>query len=97
MQDGASDLYVYDFEAYGTAVLGKGQRPMWSPGGAYLLVQAAGQVTVTNGIAPSQRSQDAEGSALEAFVLPGSAPAARIDLGLVRDARWLPAQVCDHG
>jgi hypothetical protein len=97
LQDGANDLRVYDFEAYGTVLLGKGQRPMWSPGGAYLLIQAAGQVTATNGIPPRQRSQDGEGSAVEAFVLPGSAPSARIDLGLVRDARWLPAQVCDHG
>jgi len=86
---------VYDFEAHGTASLGKGQRPMWSPGGAYLLILAAGPVAATNGIAPSQPNQDAEGSAQEAFVLAGVAPAARIDLGLVRDARWLPAQACE--
>jgi hypothetical protein len=97
LQDGARDVRVYDFEAHGTADLGKGQRPMWSPGGAYLLIQAAGQEPTTNGIAPRQQSQDVEGSALEAFVLPGMTPAARIDLGPVLDARWLPAQACDHG
>jgi hypothetical protein len=96
LHDGASDLRVYDFEAHGTASLGKGQRPMWSPGGAYLLILAAGPVAATNGIAPSQPNQDAEGSAQEAFVLAGVAPAARIDLGLVRDARWLPAQACER-
>ena len=95
LQDGARDLRVYDFGAYGTADLGKGQRPMWSPGGAYLLILAAGQEPATNGIAPRQQSQDVEGSALEAIVLPGIAPAARISLGQVLDARWLPAQACD--
>ncbi len=88
MQDGASDLRVYDFQARGMASLGKGQRPMWSPGGAYLLILAA-QRAPANGIPPSQA---AESSAREGYVLP--APAARIDLGLVRDARWLPAQAC---
>jgi hypothetical protein len=92
MQDGASDLRVYDFEAQGMAFLGKGQRPMWSPGGVYLLILAAGQGAATNGIPPSQ---DADVSSLEAFVLSGVAPTARIDLGLVRDARWLPAQACE--
>jgi hypothetical protein len=96
LSDGASDLRVYDFEAYGMAFLGKGQRPMWSPGGAYLLILAAGQAAAMNGIPASQRSQDSEGAALEAFVLSGVAPAARIDLGLVRDVRWLPAQACEH-
>jgi hypothetical protein len=97
LHDGMRDLRVYDFEAHGTAFLGKGQKPMWSPAGAYLLILAAGQVAEIDGISRSQRSQDAEATALEAFVLPGVAPAARIDLGLVRDARWLPAQVCEHG
>jgi len=92
MHDGASDLRVYDFEAHGLAFLGKGQRPMWSPYGAYLLILAAGQGAATNGILPGQ---DADVSALEAFVLSGVAPTARIDLGLVRDARWLPAQACE--
>ena len=75
LHDGASDLRVYDFETHGIAGLGKGQRPMWSPGGAYLLILAAGQ----------------------AVVLSGVAEAARIDLGPVRDARWLPAQACAPG
>ena len=91
MQDGASDLRVYDFEAQGIALLGKGQRPMWSPGGGYLLIMAAKQGDRTNGIPADQHAQ---GSALEAFVLSGVAPAARIGLGLVRDARWLSAQAC---
>lgn len=87
LHDGMSDLCVYDFEAPGTAFLGKGQRPMWSPGGSYLLILAAGAAAAIDG---------AEASALEAFVLPGVAPAARINLGPVRDARWLPAQACEH-
>jgi len=88
LHDGLSDLRVYDFEAQGMVFLGKGQRPMWSAGGSYLLVLAAGQVP---------RSQDAADPILEAFVLLGAAPAVRIDLGLVRDARWLPAQACEPG
>jgi hypothetical protein len=82
MHDGASELRVYDFEAHGIALLGKGQRPMWSKGGAYLLVLAAGQAAT-----------DADGASLEASVL--SAPTARIDLGPVLDARWLPADACE--
>jgi hypothetical protein len=97
VQDGANDLRVYDFESYGTADLGKGQRPMWSPGGAYLLVLSAGQVTAPNGNPRSQPSLDAAGFAVEAFVLTGVGPAARIGLGLVRDARWLPMQACGDG
>jgi hypothetical protein len=96
LHDGMSDLRVYDFETQGTAFLGKGQRPMWSPGGSYLLVLAAGQVPAIDGLSTSRRSQEAEASALEAFVLPGVAAAARIDLGPVRDARWLPAQACEQ-
>jgi hypothetical protein len=84
MHDGASDLRVYDFETRGIAFLGKGQRPMWSPGSAYLLfLTAAGA------------GCDAGGSIMEAVVLPGVAPAAKIQLGPVRDVRWLPAQACD--
>jgi WD40-like Beta Propeller Repeat len=82
MNDGASDLRVYDFEAQGIAFLGKGQRPLWSPGGAYLFIVAS-------------LRQDAE--VAQASVLSGVAPTARIDLGQVRDARWLPAQACDNG
>jgi hypothetical protein len=96
LHDGVSDLRVYDFEAQGTALLGKGQRPTWSPGGSYLLILAAGGVAAIDGISPSQRSQDAEASVSEAFVLSGVAPAARIDLGPVRDARWLSTQACEH-
>jgi hypothetical protein len=80
LQDGASDLHVYDFVAQGAVSLGKGQRPMWSPGGAYLLILAAGPEIA---------------GAVPAFVLESAAPAARIKLGLVRDARWLPAQACE--
>jgi hypothetical protein len=40
LHDGANDLRVYDFASHGIASLGKGGRPMWSPGGAYLLVLA---------------------------------------------------------
>jgi hypothetical protein len=97
MHDGASDLRVYDFEARGTAFLGKGQRPMWSPGGSYLLILSAGQAAAIDGIPSHRRSQVADASASEAFVLSGVAPTARIDLGPVRDARWLPAQACERG
>jgi hypothetical protein len=76
LHDDASELRVFDFAAQAVARLGKGQRPMWSPSGAYLLITEAA----------------AEGAAAAAFVLPS--PAARIDLGPVRDARWLPAQAC---
>jgi len=96
LHDGLSDLRVYDFEMQGTAYLGKGQQPMWSPGGAYLLILAAGQVAGIDGIPSSQRRQAAESPDLKAFVLSGVAPAARIDLGQVRDARWLPAQACEN-
>jgi hypothetical protein len=82
MHDGASDLRVYDFEAHGIAFLGKGRRPLWSPGGAYLFIEAP-------------LRQDAE--VAEAFVLSGVAPTARLEIGRVRDARWLPAQACDSG
>lgn len=70
--NGAGDLRVYDFEMHGMAALGKGARPTWSPGGAYLLV--------------------AENEA--AVVLSGAGPQQRINLGAIRDARWLPAQAC---
>jgi hypothetical protein len=79
MHDGASDLRVYDFEAQGIAFLGKGQRPLWSPGGGYLFVMAS----------PSQGAE-----VVEASVFPGVAPTATIKIGRVRDARWLPAQAC---
>jgi hypothetical protein len=81
MQDGASDLRVYDFESRGVAFLGKGRRPLWSPGGSYLFIVAS----------PSLNAE-----VPEAAVLPGVAPTARIELGQVRDARWLPAQACDN-
>jgi hypothetical protein len=75
--DGARDLFVYDFEAHALALLGKGERPLWSPRGTYLLVQRADE------------------AARQAILLTGVAPAARIDLGPVQDARWLPPQVCE--
>jgi hypothetical protein len=93
MSDGASALRVYDFEAPGIAFLGQGQQPMWSPGGGYLLVLSVGQGPATTGVAPTENAKDVE---TEAFVLPSVAPAARIALGSVRDARWLPAQACDR-
>jgi hypothetical protein len=97
LHDGSSDLHVYDFETHGSAFLGKGQRPRWSPGGAYLLILEAGQAAATVGVSPSQGSQDPDRLVLHAFVLSGVDPAARIDLGLVRDARWLPTQACENG
>ena len=90
VQDGADDLRVYDFESQAISPVGKGTKPMWSPGGAYLLVLAAGEMTAT-AAPPSQR---ADGSAAQAFVLPGASRAARIELGPVRDVRWLPAAAC---
>ena len=85
VQDGASDLYVYDFEAQGIAGLGKGRRPLWSPGGAYLFLLSADR-------SDAEDAGPRLGSS--GLVLSGVAPAARIDLGMVRDARWLPAPAC---
>jgi hypothetical protein len=84
IQDGAGALSVGDFQAGGIAFLGQGERPMWSPGGAYLLALASGQG------APRNRSTS------EAFALTGVAPSERIDLGAARDGRWLPAHACDE-
>jgi hypothetical protein len=74
---------VYDFQAQGIVSLGKGRSPLWSPGGGYLLLLADGPAAVTDGA-----------SATHAFALPGVEPAARMDLGPARDARWLPPQAC---
>lgn len=79
VQDGVGDLRVYDFQAHGIAALGKGDRPRWSPGGAYLLISAS----------------SAEGAEPHIFVLSGAAPSARMDLGPATDARWLPVAACD--
>jgi hypothetical protein len=81
LQDGAGEVRVYDLATPGIAYAGTGQKPMWSPGGGYLLVLAAGH--------------DADASAVAAFLLRGAGPGARIDLGRVRDARWLPVQACE--
>jgi len=91
MHDGASDLRVYDFDGQGISVLGKGQRPMWSPGGAYLLIFSAGAASEPNDTPPRW---NARASARETFALSGIAPGARIALGKLRDARWLPAMAC---
>jgi hypothetical protein len=96
LHDGAGDLRVYDFEVRGVAALGKGQKPMWSPGGAYLLILAAGPAPAPGGGPRSLRTLEVTGSASAATVLTGSDPAARIGLGPVRDARWLPAQACER-
>jgi hypothetical protein len=84
IQDGAGALSIGDFQAGGIAFLGQGERPMWSPGGAYLLALVPGPQ------APRNRS------ATEALVLTGVAPSERIDLGAARDGRWLPACACDE-
>jgi hypothetical protein len=89
LQDGASKLSVYDFEKHDVTLLGQGQRPTWSPSGSYLLILAPVPTAAT-----SRTPLDGERSALEAFVLPGIAAAARSSLGPVRDARWLPAEAC---
>ena len=95
LQDGALHVRVYDFEAHGTADLGKGQKPMWSPGGAYLLVLAAARAAGADRDPSSQHAWAGEATAAQAFVLRGSAPGARMSLGFARDIRWLPAQACD--
>jgi hypothetical protein len=92
LQDGTNDLRVYDFDAQGIAPLGEGQRPMWSPGGSYLLTFAAAPMAATTGIASNP---DLAGPALRASALAGVTRVARIELGLVHDARWLPAQACE--
>jgi hypothetical protein len=60
VQDGAGDLRIYDFEAQGIAMLGKGERPQWSPGGVYLMMVSEGQdgashVFVQTGVAATSR------------------------------------------
>jgi hypothetical protein len=60
VQDGAGDLRLYDFEAQGIAVLGKGEKPQWSPGGAYLMMASDGpdgtsHVFVLTGTAATSR------------------------------------------
>jgi len=84
IQDGAGALSVGDFQAGGIAFLGQGEKPMWSPGGAYLLALAPGPRGTRNR------------STSEAFALIGVAPSERIDLGAARDGRWLPAHACDE-
>lgn len=89
VQDGADDLRVYDFEAQAIAGMGKGVKPRWSPGGGYLLVLAPGPTAADGG-----RGQPTCGSAAPAFVLRGASRATRLELGSVRDVRWLPAAAC---
>lgn len=79
LQDGAGDLYLYDFEAQGITRLGKGERPRFSPGGAYLVITAGNTADALPHV----------------LVLSGTSAAARMDLGPARDARWLPAAACD--
>jgi hypothetical protein len=43
VQDGTSNVTVYDFEAHRLAWAGKGQQPTWSAGGAYLLTLLVGR------------------------------------------------------
>jgi hypothetical protein len=71
LHDGASDLRVYDLEAHGVASLGKGEKPMWSPGGGYLLVQATGRAFALPGVAEASRID--LGPAREARWLPAEA------------------------
>jgi hypothetical protein len=71
LHDGASDLRVYDLEAHGVASLGKGEKPMWSPGGGYLLVQAAGHAIALPGVAAAAKLD--LGPARDARWLPAQA------------------------
>jgi hypothetical protein len=91
VQDGAGDLRRFDLEDNSVSQLGKGEKPMWSPGGGYLLALAVGQGTA-DGRAPSPRRTGE--LPVSAFLLSGSSASARIELGPVRDARWLPATAC---
>ncbi len=89
VQDGAHDMRIYDFENHGTARLGKGRQPMWSPGGTYLLILDGG-----DGRGVGVRPPGEDGQAVRAFVLAGVGAGDRGDLGPARDARWLPAHAC---
>lgn len=93
MSDGADAVRVYDFALPGMVQLGKGQQPRWSPGGAYLLITMRPD-TAGDGVVVKQSRQLGESPAQAAVVLQGAAPAARMDFGVVREARWLPAEVC---
>jgi len=91
LQDGAGDLRIYDLENRRISFLGKGERPTWSPGGGYLLVLSFVQSPAASGASARNRT---DGSAAEAFVLPGGSRAASLALGQVRDICWLPAAAC---
>jgi hypothetical protein len=84
IQDAIGALSINDFQVGSIAFLGLGERPMWSPGGAYLFALAPGPGVTRNR------------STSEAFALTGVAPSERIDLGAARDGRWLPAHACDE-
>ena len=93
LQDGASNLRVFDFEALGIALLGKGERPRWSPSGAYLLILDESTTdSQAEGHCPIPKAGE---SITNAFVLPGIQPTERIDLGPALDARWLPTEACE--
>lgn len=87
VQDGENALRVYDFQSASIASLGKGTNPTWSPGGAYLLILAQGR-------AAHGQAADGAHPAKNAVLLSGLPPAAPVDLGPARDARWLPAKAC---
>jgi hypothetical protein len=93
MSDGADDVRVYDFETPGMILWGKGQRPMWSPGGAYLLLMLQPDLAGEKHVA-TQSHRLGESPTQSAFVLHGPAPTERMDLGVVREARWLPVAMC---
>jgi hypothetical protein len=92
LQDAAGDLRVYDLESHAISWLGKGESPRWSPGGGYLLISQPTRAPTSPAGAAAQGHPT--NVPVHAVVLPGGTRAASIDLGPVRDSRWLPAAAC---
>jgi hypothetical protein len=87
VQDRAGDVSIYDFENREVRRLGPGLRPLWSPGGSYLLAMSKDP-------AQSQPNDVSIAGAMQAFVFSMAKPGTKIALGSARAARWLPSDAC---
>jgi dipeptidyl aminopeptidase/acylaminoacyl peptidase len=73
-------LWIYDLNTGKRRALGSGRSPTFDPGGDHLLVMSA--------------ESDKADAAGEASVIHLESAGDRENLGLVRDARWLPPNAC---
>jgi hypothetical protein len=87
VQDRAGELSVYDFDSREVRRLGPGLRPLWSPGGSYLLA-------MSKEAAQPQPSGVWVDVARQGFVFSMANPGTKIALGPARAARWLPPDAC---